>query len=136
MAASLFFCGLSAFKGWDLEAFVTLCFFIFTFNMTQGSVAWLYVPEVTVDAASGFCTSFMYFNLIILSFSFEFMINSSMKIYGTLWYFSGMTFVGFLFCIFFVRETRGLTDLEKKMLYTSKRSFDEPIIKQTTKDEV
>ena len=136
MAASLFFCGLSTFKGWDLEAFVTLCFFIFTFNMTQGSVAWLYVPEVTVDAASGFCTCFMYFNLIILSFSFEFMINSSMKIYGTLWYFSGMTFVGFLFCIFFVRETRGLTDLEKKMLYMPKSFSDEPIIKQTTKDEV
>ena len=76
MAVFLFFCGLSAYMGWDLESFITLCLFIVTFNVTQGSIAWLYVPEVTVDAASGLCTSAQYINLMLMTFSFEFMINS------------------------------------------------------------
>ena len=48
------------------------------------------------------------------------MINSELKVYGSIWYFSILTFIGFFFCLFFVRETRGLTDLEKKTLYSPK----------------
>ena len=128
MAVALFFCGLSAFKGWDLEAFIALCLFIGTFEITQGSVAWLYIPEVTVDAAAGFATGAQFVNLMLITFTFEFMINSPMQIYGTIWYFGGMTFLGFLFCVCFVRETRGLTDIEKKMLYSPKSVLDEKIM--------
>ena len=56
------------------------------------------------------------------------MINSGMKVYGTFWYFAVFCFLGFLFCLFFVRETRGLTDLEKKTLYSPKSSTEEDII--------
>ena len=73
-----------------------------------------------MDAASGFATGAIGINLILVSFTFEFMINSALKIYGSIWYFAGLTFVGFFFCIFFVRETRGLTDIEKKSLYSPK----------------
>ena len=48
------------------------------------------------------------------------MINSPLKIYGSIWFFCGLTFLGFIFCLFFVRETRGLTDLQKKTLYSPK----------------
>ena len=48
------------------------------------------------------------------------MINSPLKVYGSIWYFSGLTLLGFLFCLIFVKETRGLNDLEKKTLYSPK----------------
>ena len=81
-------------------------------------MAWLYVPEVTVDEASGICMAALYINLTLISLTFEFMINSALKVYGSIWYFSGLTFLGFIFCYYFVRETRGLNDIEKKLLYT------------------
>jgi hypothetical protein len=59
-------------------------------------------------------------NLTVISLTFEFMINSELKVYGSIWYFAAFTFVGFLFCLIFVRETKGLTDVQKKMLYSPK----------------
>ena len=53
------------------------------------------------------------------------MINSALKVYGSIWYFSGLSFIGFIFVLCMVRETRGLTDLEKKSIYTPKRVFIE-----------
>ena len=73
-----------------------------------------------MDAASGFCVSAKSLSNIFVSFTFEFMMNSSLQIHGTIWYFSALTFLGFFFCLFFVRETRGLTDLEKKSIYSPK----------------
>ena len=128
MAASLFACGYSVAKGQDLAAFITLCFFVGTFNITQGSIAWLYIPEVTVDAAAGFATGAQYVNLMLIAFTFEFMINSSLDVHGTLMYYGGLTFIGFLFCLFFVRETRGLSDVEKKTLYSPKSAIEDEII--------
>ena len=83
-------------------------------------MAWLYIPEVTVDAASGFAAGAQFINAVLLTFTFEFMINSPLKLYGSIWIFCALTFFGFIFCLFFVRETRGLTDLQKKTLYSPK----------------
>mmetsp|Transcript_8475 Transcript_8475/g.11681 ORF Transcript_8475/g.11681 Transcript_8475/m.11681 type:complete len:93 (-) Transcript_8475:55-333(-) len=88
--------------------------------MSQGSHAWIYIPEVCVDSATGLAAASQFINITIISLTFEFMINSSLKVYGSIWYFSGLTFLGFLFCLFMVRETRGLSDLEKKSLYSPK----------------
>ena len=73
-----------------------------------------------VDSATGLAVAGQFGNLIIISFTFEFMINSSLEVHGSVWYFAVICFLGFLFCLFFVRETRGLTDLQKKTLYSPK----------------
>lgn len=111
MALWLFLCGLSVYYQWNLTSFIMLNLFISAFQLSQGSVAWLYIPEVTVDAASGFAAGAQFINLTLISFTFEFMINSSLDVYGSIWYFGGLTLLGFFFMLFFVRETRGLTDL-------------------------
>lgn len=54
------------------------------------------------------------------------MIDSGLKVYGTIWYFAGLTFLGLLFVLFIMRETKGLTDLEKKTLYTPKDIIGDP----------
>ena len=120
MSIFLFVCGLSVFYSWHMTSFVMLNAFIGSFQLSQGSVAWLYIPEVTVDVTSGFASGAQFLNLILISLTFEFMINSSLKVYGSIWYFSAFCFVGFLFCLFQVRETRGLDDLAKKMVYSPK----------------
>ena len=48
------------------------------------------------------------------------MINSALKVHGSIWYFAVLTAIGCLFMIVYVRESRGLSDLEKKTLYSPK----------------
>jgi hypothetical protein len=50
--------------------------------------------------------------------TFDVMINSPLGVHGSFWYFSGLNFIGFLFFVCFVKESRGLTDIEKKTLYS------------------
>ena len=59
------------------------------------------------------------------------MMNSSLEVHGSIWYFSGLTAIGCLFMICFVRETRGLTDLQKKTLYSPKNVEIEDIVEMT-----
>ena len=86
-----------------------------------------------MDAASGFATGAQFINLMLITFTFESMINSSLRIYGTIWYFAAMTILGFLFCLCFGSETRGLTDLEKKTLYSPKSVTYEQIMEMQAK---
>jgi len=51
------------------------------------------------------------------------MINSPLEVHGSIWYFSGLTFIGCLFAIACIKETRGLTDIEKKTLYSPKNTI-------------
>ena len=128
MAFFMTLCGVCVLYGYNMASFVTLCLFVASFQLSQGSVAWLYIPEVCVDAASGFAAGAQFLNLIVISFTFEFMINSPLKVYGSLWIFAAFSAIGVIYVIFFVKETKGLTDLEKKTLYTPKSSLDQEIM--------
>mmetsp|Transcript_41625 Transcript_41625/g.54827 ORF Transcript_41625/g.54827 Transcript_41625/m.54827 type:complete len:140 (+) Transcript_41625:25-444(+) len=118
MSLSLFACGLGVLESWNLMAFIMIIVFISSFNSTTGAVSWLYIPEVCVDAATGLAVASQFLNLTIISFTFEFMINSELQVHGSIWYFSALNFIGFLFCLCFVKETRGLADVQKKTLYS------------------
>ena len=59
------------------------------------------------------------------------MMNSSLEVYGSIWYFAGLTAIGCLFMICFVRETRGLTNLQKKTLYSPKNVEIEETMEMT-----
>ena len=103
-----------------MTSFIMIIVFIFSHHFSTGDFAWVYIPEVCVDSATGLAASGQFINLVILSLTFEFMINSELKVYGSLWFFAAITFIGFIFCLLVVKETRGLSDLEKKSLYTPK----------------
>ena len=53
MAVWLFLCGLSVLEQWNMTAFISINLFITSFQLSQGSTAWLYVPEVCVDSGTG-----------------------------------------------------------------------------------
>ena len=124
MVVALFLCGLSILNEWHLTSFVMILVFIFCYQLSTGSFAWVYIPEICVDSATGFASSGQMISVTIISFTFEFMINSELKVYGSIWFFAVITFIGFIFCLLVVRETRGLTDFEKKSLYTPKSILD------------
>ena len=131
MAVWLFLCGLSVLEQWNMTAFISINLFITSFQLSQGSTAWLYVPEVCVDSGTGLAVAAQFLNLTLISFTFEFMMNSSLEVHGSIWYFAVLTAIGCLFMICFVRETRGLTDLQKKTLYSPKNVEIEDIVEMT-----
>ena len=101
-----------------MAAFISVNVLIVSYHFSTGSINWLYIPEVAVDAAFGLCMGNSFLNGTLISLTFEFMINSPLKTHGSIWFFSVGSYIGLVFCIIFVKETRGLTDLQKKTLYT------------------
>jgi len=91
-----------------------ICTFIFIYQFTLASVAWLYIPEVTNDKNSGFCMTSQFIFTLQIAMTFEYQLKSSMGISGSLYLYAIVSFVGFIFMIFFVKESSGLTDLQKK----------------------
>ena len=98
--------------------FIMLIVFISAFHLTLGSTSYFYVSEVANDAAAGFASSGSFICTTIMSLTTESMINSNLKVIGTIWYYTAWSVIGTIFCYCFVRESRGLTDYEKKNLYT------------------
>ena len=120
MSLFLFMTGLSTLNEWYTVAFTCIILYTVVFQMTDGSVSWLYVAEVAVDSATGFAFAGQFFNAILVAITFEYMINSVLSVHGSLWFYAILTFIGFILSVIFLRETRGLTDKEKKSLYTPK----------------
>ena len=105
--------GLSALgilQGWGWLAFIGLNCYLWAFHLSQGSMAWFYVSEVTNDNAAGLASSGQFISVSIISLSTDFMISSPMGGAGTMAYYSAWSVLGTIFCYFFVRESRGLTD--------------------------
>ena len=112
MGITIIFAGICVLFKWYMVTFLMVCVFVICFQLSQGCVIWVYVSEVTVDQASGFVVFAQFFNLTVIALTFEFMIDSTLfQLQGTFIYFGVICLVGFLFCVAFVKETRGLTDL-------------------------
>ena len=119
-----------------MVAFVFLCVHIFIYQITQGSVCWLYVPEVTVDKASSVCMVAQFATMLGLSMTFEYQLASPMGVHGTFWQFGILSLLGFFFMVFFVRESSGLTDAQKKRLYSPKEIEQEGITSKPAPKEI
>lgn len=90
---------------------------IFFFGMTIGPIMWLYIAETLCDKALGIASLSQWIGVILISLSTPTMLNSPLQPEGTFWLFSSLCFLGFLFCLCFVKETKGLSDDQQKTLY-------------------
>ena len=77
------------------------------------------------DAALGFCILFLLSTILANSVAAEFLFNSSLGPQGVFFMFGGFSFVGFIYCWIFLKETKGLTDCEKKQLFRPKKAAPE-----------
>ena len=134
MGFSHIMAGVSVMQTWHLVTFVCMIAYISLFNLTMANVSFLYTAEVAVDAAAGICIGAQFLNLIQISFTIEYMIDGFLQVYGTFFYFGIICIIGGIFSIIFVKETRGLTDLEKKNLYNP--VFVDPKAEETEKKDL
>ena len=90
--------------------------FIVFYQSTMGPVHWIYIPEICNDDQFRFISTIHYLNGVEIALTTEYF----MQLIGAkdiFFMFSLITLLGGLFMLKFVKETKGLTDDEKKTLY-------------------
>ena len=94
--------------------------FICAFEFGPGPIVWLYISEICNDKATSVGTVMNWFWTLIISILSPYLITNWLK-YGYVWLmFSGISILGLIFILFMMKETKGLTELEVKNLYTKK----------------
>ena len=77
----------------------------------------MYAAEVAVDTALGLCILALFLSLLEKAVTMEFMVHSWMGPEGMFFLLGTVTILGAIFILIFVKETKGLSDLDKKQLY-------------------
>jgi hypothetical protein len=80
----------------------------------------MYAAEVAVDTALGLCILALFLSLLEKAITMEFMVHSAMGPQGMFFLLGGITLAGAVFVWIYIKETKGLSDKEKKQLYTPK----------------
>ena len=108
--------GIALLKNQYLIGFSCIILYIVFFQLTIGNVTYIYTAEVAVDSAAGVALAVQFVNMTLISFTTEYMI-AILQVHGTFLYFGTFCIIGGILSILFVKETKGLTDLERKNLY-------------------
>lgn len=112
----------------------------------------MYAAEVAVDTALGLCILALFLSLLEKAITMEFIVHSFLGPHGMFFMLSFITLLGAIFVWAFVEETKGLSDIQKKQLYTpvdliekdvgdnqvaqeKVASSEKPATKTATKDE-
>jgi len=104
----------------------SLSTFVFGFSVGFGPIPWLmmselFSPEVK-SLASSIATTFNW-SLAFVVTKFFTDLEASISVEGSFWVFGGITFVTFLFCLFFVPETKGKSMEQIQALFRSNRPY-------------
>ena len=79
----------------------------------------MYAAEIATDAGLGLAILALYASLLEKAITMEFMVHSkAFGPHGMFFFLGGVTLLGAFFIYFFVKETKGLDDKQKKLLYT------------------
>lgn len=117
MAAAHILVGIFAWYNVNSGVLVMIIAFIFVYLITNGSLVWLYCSEVVVDSALGFVMLVLWAMVFLLSLTTDYLFASALQSYGVFWLFGSFCLIGGFFTYFYVKETVGLTDKEKKSVY-------------------
>ena len=113
--------GVAAYMDMPVIVLISMLIFIFIWQNTTGCVAWLYCSEVAVDVVLGFVGFTAYFVIFLLTLTTQFMMESELlRPWGTFWLFGICSLTASLWMHVCVKETKGLTDKEKKELFSGK----------------
>lgn len=106
---------VSTMLGWSTVQIVLICTFIFVYMCTTGPCAMCYAAETCCDAGLAAVVFSRYFWETQESFTTETLMEWSPE--GTFFIFGGLSAVASVFIWFFVGETKGLSEKEKKELF-------------------
>ena len=104
----------------------SLSLFVFAFSIGFGPIPWLmmselFAPEVK-SLASSISTTFNWTLAFLVTKFFTTMVAAVTEA-GAFWMFGGFTVLTFLFCLFFVPETKGKTLDEIQQLFRSDKPY-------------
>lgn len=94
-----------------------ICIIAFLFQMTLGPLAPLYAAEVCTDVALGAVMITEDVVVLIQDFVTPHLLNSPMTPAGVFFMFGAFSVIGFVFILFYVPETQGLSEGEKKEIF-------------------
>lgn len=99
--------------------------FILAYQLTSGPITYIYATETTIDAASGIIMPALFGTIFVISIVSPIIIDPNvLGPTGTFWILCGISALAFFFVLIFMRETYGLQDRQKKMLFTPKKYIE------------
>jgi len=131
--------------GLGLLPIFTAMVYIFMFNIGYGSLVWMTATEILPahirSNTNGLTVGWTGVLSFLTTFSFPYMLQSSMGGQGCFWMYSIVSFLGFLFIAGFVPETSGKTEEEISALFTKRKEESpagtpSPIVKRQGKAAV
>jgi hypothetical protein len=104
--------------GYNYMELLMILLFMIAYDNSSGPIAWLYVAETVEDIALGVCVQVLWTNILILALTTQSaMDNPSIGPQGVFIFFGTASLIATFFAYFFICETKGLSDVEKKRLY-------------------
>ena len=97
----------------NLASVILISVFMFTFAVTDGPIMWIYSAEVLQDSAFGYAVQGMFLMNLIITGVTEYIL-AEVGAQGLFFIFASFTYLGAAFAKIYLKETRGLTDAEKK----------------------
>jgi hypothetical protein len=100
--------------------------FLIIYENTSGPIAWLYAAETVIDVALGVCLLTLWGTVFVLSLVCPVLMSKdSIGTQNVFFIFSGLSVLGTIYSYVFIRETSGLTDRQKKLLFVPKEYLHE-----------
>ena len=120
MTLAMISIGVLAIYEINIGVLVGMCVFICMYEMSTATLAWMYACETCSDQALGVCSTTLYTTILILTLTTEPLMDALPGDCDFFFLFASFNCVAACFLFFFLRETFGLTDNEKKELYAQK----------------
>lgn len=94
----------------NVPLFMCICLYAVLYQVSLGAAIWMYSNEVTVDSAGGLIVIGVFGMLFIQSLCLQQLMDSALQAEGVFGLFAGITIIGFLYILFFIKDTHNLTD--------------------------
>mmetsp|Transcript_8871 Transcript_8871/g.13661 ORF Transcript_8871/g.13661 Transcript_8871/m.13661 type:complete len:157 (-) Transcript_8871:22-492(-) len=106
----------------DTGVIIMILVFVFFYQNTSGPVAWLYAAETAIDAGMGIILFTLWITVFALTLICPIIMSpDSLGPSPVFFMFGILSLFGALYCFFVLKETKGLTDKEKKSLFLPQR---------------
>ncbi len=114
--------GVFILTGFDIGIVIMMCVFIWMYANTTGPIAWVYLAETCTDIGLGVGLLTLWAVVLIEVLFVPTLMNSSIETSGVFFLFAAFSAVAAVFIYVFLKETRGLSDKEKRTLYSTSQT--------------
>lgn len=120
---SLLFCSISlglialtSYLNESIGSIICIYFFDFFFNLGNGPIIFILIPEMLPDFLVGISFLFFWIHAFIIGLCFSMMIESDLGVSGSFTLFCICVLVAYIYCYFFFKKENEEKNIEKKSL--------------------